>query len=135
MSEALDLGSLEPRVIEVRTTRKTFWLIEPGEGALLIYRNAVAKALKVGRDGKAEAGEGLPDTQSLLVSICLHEEIAENGKPAVKVPVSLSIIRGWPHRTIEPLFDKALELSGLKIGKTEAEQETDAERKEQAAKN
>ena len=74
--------------------------------AARVWKNAMAKAVKLGADGKPTSIDGLSDTDSLLVSLCVFD-VARNG------PVPITVVRAWPNRVVDSLFRKIKEISML----------------------
>lgn len=116
--EALVFESLEPIEIPVKIAGKDYVLREAGEAFASKYQNALMRSTKVveGADGnKSATVDGISDTESLLVSLCLFE-VGANGS---KTNVNINTIKTWPHRVVKPLFQKAEEISGLGANETE----------------
>lgn len=87
-------------------------MTEASGDAVRQWRNAVIRASITTMDGKSIMKEGFPETETLLVQLCL------TGPEGKKVP--FSEVSGWPHRIQAEMFKKALELSNLNEKETEA---------------
>lgn len=64
-------------------------------------------------DGSVQLGDAA-DVQAVLVSECLHE-LDKDGKEFRNAP--LVTVRNWPARVVRPLFDKAMDMGGLRESK------------------
>jgi hypothetical protein len=124
----LIFDSLDLIEIPVKIAGKDYVLIEADEDKVAKYRNAISRTYKTKTEGAGEVremtSEGLADTESYLLSMCLFQFF--DGK---RVSVPKEVIKKWPHRVSGKLFDKLEEISGLSAKKDE---KTEAERKEQA---
>ncbi len=81
-------------------------LREASAGAVYRWRNALIKNSKIGAEGNRIPSEGYPDTDLLLLSLCIFDT---NDKP-----VSEGTIKGWSFRVQQQLLDKLLTISKLK---------------------
>lgn len=116
--EPMVFESLEKIEVPVKIAGKDYMLTEVSESGAAKYKNAQMSSTRVveGADGNKHATvSGLSDTEGLLVSQCLFEVTANNGRKSVE----LNIIKTWPHRITKQLFDKAEEISGLGVKETE----------------
>ncbi len=105
-----DLAQVE---VPVSIGGKKYVLKEATADAVRKWRNAQLKATKLGDNGKPISLEGMADTEPLLVSLCLFEEVKESGKPDSLSPVSLSTVSSWPNRIVGALFAEATKISDL----------------------
>ncbi len=98
MDEQLEFDSLEPIKVAVKIGKDSYVLQEASEASASEFQNAQMRATR------ENSTENLADTRSLLVSRCLFKDGA---------PVALTTIRAWPGRIVEPLFQRAKEISNL----------------------
>jgi len=105
MADELDFDDITVVEIPVRFQGKRYVLREASEEATIKYRATQFRDAKL-VDGKVSANmERMQELGSLLVSMCLFDEADK--------PVSLQTIRGWPRRVVEPLHQRALQISKL----------------------
>lgn len=84
-----------------------YTLKEATEEATRIWRNQSASQAKF-VDGKLSSVGNVGDSQSLLVSLTLYDS---EGKL-----VPLTLVRSWPSRVVEALFEKAKEIAPTIVG-------------------
>lgn len=104
----MDFDSLVPAEEPVKFRGKQYVLREADADAVRRYRNAIFKCTRTGDNGRISAGEGLADTEPLLVSLCLFE-VTDKGEK----PVSLPTVLSWPGHVVKAIFEKAKEISRL----------------------
>lgn len=112
----MTFDSLDVIEVPVTIAGKKYVLKEATESSATRYRDAQLKGMRIAEtmDGnKTSVVERMAETESLLVSLCLHE-ITETGFKTVP----LEIIKTWPHRIVQPLFEKSEEISNLKPKET-----------------
>lgn len=117
--EPLVFDDIAPVEIPVKLKGKDYVLREASESGAAKYKNAQLKAMKQSEsaDGNKTTNiDGMAETEALLVSICLFEKTDTGEKN-----VDIAFIRTLVHRVVEPIFNKAEEISGLKKKKTKEE--------------
>ncbi len=100
-----ELPDLTPVELALTIAGREYKLKEVTEAGFIAWRTALLKASKPGPDGKPTSLEGVHETTSLLVSLCLFRD----GKP-----VPLEEVRRLPTRVVQALFDKVQDISGLR---------------------
>lgn len=119
--------SLEEACCPVTIGKSRYLIVEADGAAGTEYRNAGAKGIKFNAQGKPCGIDGIVDAQLVLVSKCLFKLLTEDdGKKTLKSwtdpkdgsvwyrqPVNLELVRSWPDRVTQGLFEKARELSGM----------------------
>lgn len=83
------------------------------------YRDKVIAGTKLGLEGNPETVRGIPDSEFMLIALCLRDT---EGKK-----VSDTVIRGWPNRVRRSLYNKAMDIS--EIGVDEEKEKKDKEKK------
>lgn len=114
MSEDFNF-SLDEQSFPLTIAGERYIIVEASEDAAKKYKNTAMRATKFSDKGKPSGVDGLADVEPLLVSMCLFK-LDETG---ARSPVLLSTVLKWPHRVVEPIYQKARELSGLKEDKDE----------------
>lgn len=111
---ALDLmlDDLEPVEHKFTFREKEYILCEASGDAACKWRNALTQAAKIGPDGRPVALGAVADTEPLLISLCLFEDVEEKGQHKRK-NVQQSVIRSWPNRLQRRLFDTIQDISEL----------------------
>lgn len=96
-------------------------LREASKGNADLYRNAMARAMKV-VGGMLASVEGMPDTEALLISFCLFEVVYDKeGRRTKLLPVDIKVIKGWKNSIGTKLFKVAQKISGLGPKNSEAD--------------
>lgn len=108
MSEDFNF-SLDEQSFPLTIAGDSYVIVEASEEAAKKYKNTAMRATKFSDKGKPSGVDGLADVEPLLVSMCLFK-VGERGD---RQSVSLSTILKWPHRVVEPIYQKCRELSGL----------------------
>jgi hypothetical protein len=110
--EPIDLGNdLAPKEIPVKGGGKNYVLREASAGAVVQYRNAVTRSIKM-KDGKPDSVGDLANAEPLLVSLCLFELKEVKGQ-IIPIPVPETTIRSWGARAMKTLFDRIKEISDI----------------------
>lgn len=122
-SDFTDLGDLKPVELKYRIGGVRYVLRECPEGDHCAWRSFQIKMARFNDDGKVAGMGNVADSRPLLVSFCLFradqatgEIVLTDGNPQVpdlNHRVSLALIRSWPARIVDPLFEKAKEISGI----------------------
>ncbi len=110
--------SLEPITVPVKIAGEDYILKEAGEASASRYLNELMKSTRVveSADGNKHATmDGVSNTEALLVSLCLFKV----DKGGTTKNVDINLIRSWPHRIVNPLYERAESISGLKKVETE----------------
>lgn len=115
-TEPMNFDDILPVAVDVSIGSKPYILREASGEAARAYRNAVLRAARPSKDGsRLTLGEGMPEAETLLVSLCLFE-ITDKGER----PVRKQTILEWPNRVQNDLFDRAKQISkGLVNEETE----------------
>lgn len=118
-----DLGSLKPILVPYKIGGKAYVLREADAGTAAEWNNLQIKAAKLD-DGKVVSFGAVADGEPFLLSKCVFEVRGktDEGEPILGA-VALSWIKALPARISKVLYDKAIEISGLKSKKTKAELE------------
>lgn len=101
----------------------THWLREVDEGGAVKYQNMSMKAARFSDEGKVNSVDGAADVEPLLVQLCLFEADID-GKPQFNKDGKLigAVAKGYvdalPARIVKPLFERAVEISGLAVKET-----------------
>lgn len=104
-SPSLDnLPDLTPVEIPLTIAGREYVLKEATESAFIAWRTALLKASKPGPDGRPTSLEGVHETTSLLVSLCLFRD---------NRPIPLDEVRRLPTRVVQVLFDRVQQISGM----------------------
>lgn len=108
---------LERVEVPVTVGGKDYVLLEIDGAGWAKYQSARDRTARVSSDTsrgvlQIRHGDGLPDTAFLLLHLCLFERAGPEAGAKLR-PVPLDRIKGWPHRVIKPLFEKAREISGI----------------------
>lgn len=106
-SPSFDFDSLTPMEVPVAYKGRTFLLLEADSEQATRWRSAVVASLRPHGEEMVPTAT-TPDTELLLVSMCLVEVTSKGHKP-----VSLGELRTWPNRAVKPLFLKAKKISSL----------------------
>lgn len=108
-----DLADLSPQAFPFQFQGKSYVLREASEDAAVRWRNAQLAATKL-EDGKVSGVDGMADTEPLLVSLCVYEQLYDaQGSPTDTKPVQKPTIRLWPAKVVKRLFEKIKEVSDL----------------------
>jgi len=112
--EKLVFDSLKPITVEVSIDGNSYILREASTESAKTYRNAKLSAARFGDKGKLQQVEGAADSQSLIVSLCLHKVV--NGKMYTKrdgnpQPTPIAEVLAWPDRITDELFKTLLKIS------------------------
>lgn len=119
-----DSSNLSLAHIGVRFQSRNYLLVEALGDAVAQWRNAQLAGTTLrqsdGSDTKTIALGGMADGEPLLVSLCLFHpgkngELVLDGRGNVdtRQRVPLSVVRGWPHRVVNCLFERVKKMSGL----------------------
>lgn len=118
--DKLDYDSLEPIEIPVFYKKKTYILREVSEGGYGDYQNAIFKSFRVNEAGRPIPGEGMSESDTLLVSKCLyqadeqgHLRVSANGDPDPRWLVGLAVLKSWPRRVVKDLYQQVRTISGM----------------------
>lgn len=117
-SLTFDEKDLAPIEIPVKLGNRNLVIVEAPEGLASKYQSAQMRSMKMieNADGSKTANiTDITDTQALLLSFCLFEVTETGGRKTIP----LDEIKRLPHRIVQPLFEKAEEISGLKMKETE----------------
>lgn len=88
-------------------------LREATGGVAAVYQNAVAKCLKIDERGNAIPGDGLADTEVLLVAMCVCQIVPDQKGNRVAKPVTKELVKRWPSRMVKELYKQAQLISDL----------------------
>lgn len=125
------LEDLEPIRISVTIGKKKYVLREASEDAACKYRNASTNCARMDNGRVTGISGPIADVEPILVSLCLFE-VYEHQREQKERPVTLQQVRSWPARNVKPLFDRIIEISGLReeedVEALERRIETDRER-------
>lgn len=124
-NDTLDFDDLAPRQQSLTINGKAYSLRECDEDGRRQWQNAKYRASRL-TDGKLTSIEGMADTDSLLVSLCLFEQVGNSGDNFRPVP--LQNVRKWPPRVVKRLYEAAVQMSELD------QEETAEQLREQIAK-
>jgi hypothetical protein len=102
---------IAPVTIQVNIFGVSYVLREASGDATCKYHNFMSENTEL-KDGQPYRYHNFADREPLLVSLCLYD--ATN-----ITPVQLEVVRSWPSRVVEKLFEKVKEISGMN-----AEEET-----------
>jgi hypothetical protein len=114
VTDSYDFDTLEPLAVPVKHGGKRYILRETVGDQSTKWRNAVLRSMTPNGLGGLTPGPGYPDTDLLLLGMCLHEIT-----PGGEQPVGAEELKQWPTRVIKPLFERVKSASGL-----EAEEDT-----------
>lgn len=124
--EELIFDDLTPIEMKVSINKTKYVLREADEGDAIKWKNAGLRAARV-VDGKVVSMGDLADSEPLLVSLCLYKANADgtmplnnDGTPNKKQQVPVSVIKTWPPRVVNKLFDHAKRISELEEKETRA---------------
>lgn len=109
MTDEIRFDDIAPVEVPVTLGDQRYVLREASGEAAERYQAAVLRGARLA-DGKV-VGMDLSGVESLLVSLCL---VDHEGKP-----VPLSQVKSWPARIQKALFEKAMDISGLREQETE----------------
>lgn len=101
----LDFSDITPIELPVRINGKSYTLREATGDAACKYRNEMLKCTTLGPDGKPSTIRNMADVEPLLISLCLFDD--KNRM------VHHSIIRSWPNRVQNKLYETAKRISEL----------------------
>jgi hypothetical protein len=127
VAEEMVFDDVDRVAIPVTIAGVKYVLLEASEEASCKFRNALLRCTRPGPDGKPTSYDGVADTESLLVSLCLYAaddvgnvRTGRDGRPDPRHLVPLATLRSWPARVVRELARKAQEVSGLGGGPAEA---------------
>lgn len=104
---------LTPTEIPVTISGQKYVLCEATDAVAAAFRNAGAAGATLDEDGNTHVG-AVGDVQAVLVAGCLFRIVEkDDGTEWKRHPVPLAAVRGWPNRVVQPLFEKAKEISEL----------------------
>ena len=106
MTDELDFSDLILSEIPFSYRTKQYLLREANGFAARQFNNAKISRVKF-QDGKATSLKDMGDLANILLRLCIID--VQSG-----VPVTSAEIDEWPGRMVEKLYQKALEISGLK---------------------
>jgi hypothetical protein len=109
-----DIAKRTTQPFKLGADGKEYVLQEASADDAIRWRNAMMKAARFGQDGKLLPGEGLADTEALLVQLCLREKTDSGWGP-----VSLGFVRGLPARALKKLHEKVVEISDMREGEND----------------
>lgn len=102
--EILDLGSLEPRTVRIKSGSNWYILREVDAAANVAYDLAIRGAMKFGPDGKVSEFLGNGDAKIALVANSVYREGSET-------PLGESIVRKWRPEAVTTLYEKLCSIS------------------------
>lgn len=113
-----DTLSAEPTRLQFTVGGRNYLLREATGDAVVKWRNAVIKASRLAKEGNTLlAGEGLADTELLLVSLASRMLDPADGSVVTKdgkeVVVPVDTVRGWGYPIVQTLFDRAKQYARL----------------------
>jgi hypothetical protein len=106
--DGYDFDSLEPMAVPVAYKGRRYVLRETAGDQSTAYRNAVLRSMVPNGLGGIVPGVGYPDTDLMLLGMCLYE-VTDTGEQ----PVGAEALKKWPTRVIKPLFERVKSASGL----------------------
>lgn len=118
----LTFDSIAPLEIPVTIAEKKYLLREPTADADCRYRSALMRGTRFSADGKQATAEGNAEAELLLISLCLVEKFDSGGVEKER-PVPLVVVKGWPARIHQALFEQAEKLRPKKVEETADELE------------
>lgn len=101
--------SLEPAKEYLTIGSDKYVLCEPTETASCQWRDALVRATRLDSNGKPIGMDGISNSDSLLLSMCLFREDTQ-GKLQ---PVNKQTILSWPSKIVRPLVDACKEMGGF----------------------
>ena len=115
----LDFSQLKPHQEDViGDDGRKYVLLEPTCAASCAYENERTRGMKYDEKGKSVQIINLADSEPLLVAECLYKAdekgnlpVDSAGNPRMEMKVGLGIIRAWPDRIVQALYEKLLEWS------------------------
>lgn len=109
----LVFDDLSRREEPVRIAGKEYVLREGTEADVAKWTNSHTAAAKI-VDGKLAGIGNVADNRKLLVHLCLFEPISDGqGNQTGERNVPLPVIAAWPHRVVDPIFERAKKLCGV----------------------
>lgn len=125
MNEALDLTAemvyddIVPREVKVRIGPARYVLREGGGDVVAKFKNAQMRAARASTNGVVYM-DGMADTESLLVSLCLYRaddegnlRLNKKGDPDPAFLVSQEAVKKFTNKVISDLYERAKALAGL----------------------
>ena len=105
LTQPMDLPTLQ-REVQVTLGGEAYFLREASGDAAVKYVNARTNSVRLDKRGGGLSVHNIGNLAPLLVSLTLFDA---DGKP-----VAESTIRAWPNTTQEALYERSLDLSGLR---------------------
>jgi len=106
--ESLDFSDLTLIELPVQIGSGNYILREASGDVTARFKNALLKGTRFGASGKPESVGNVADLDFLLLEGCLR---TENDKP-----VSMALLRSWPHRVTEKLVERCKKISRMDEG-------------------
>lgn len=118
--EIFDFDGLEQQTKKVKFKGKRYEVREASADAAAQFRNHGLRSARFA-DGKLLGMGDVANGQSLLVSLCLWEEVANPSDPTQPGfrPVDIKVVRAWPERVVKELFEWISKVSMLDEADTE----------------
>lgn len=107
----LDDESLAPVAIPITYKGRRYELREADADAALRWRSATVAKMTPGPAGGLVPSAGFHDNEAFIVHLCLWD-VTES---AAGKQVPLATVRKWPYRFLEPLSERAKQISGITI--------------------
>lgn len=102
-----------PVRIPVRIKGTDYVLCEVSEGGATQWHNKRLASTKM-INGQLASLEGMAELEPLLVSLCLFQPKTDSKSDKVTdVPVPIQVVRGFPHKIVKQIFERAKLISGL----------------------
>lgn len=118
-AQEIDFGSAEPIKIRCKISGKQYWLLEASVDAKAAWRDVHLRAAKYVNDKMVSVGE-VGSAAKVMVARCLYEADAKGdlrydqmGNVHQKFLVPLEVLRHWPDRVVDPIYEKVMEISNL----------------------
>jgi hypothetical protein len=137
--DALDFTDIEPREIPVRIKDsqgiiQNYILYDASGHAEILYRNRQQAHSYVGPDGKRVLRD-VNDAIPVLIANCMTTTKPEKGQlVSTGQLIDEKLVRSWPTKVVDQLFDKILDISGMKTDTLEELLKAKAAIEEQIAK-
>lgn len=118
--EEMVFDNLERIEVPVKIAGSKYVLTEADEDAAVRVKNWTLRHAKLGSDGRPTSVGDIADSEPLLVSLCLYHAgedgklpLDKDGFPDPKYRVPLQVVKKWPARIVQPLYEKAQRISRL----------------------
>lgn len=109
-NEILDFSSLEPQSVSFEYKGQQYVLNEATGDVARKFNNERISRITYGPDGNVSSIRDMGDLELKLVSMCTT---TKNGD---RIPET--VVGSWPSRMVNKLYDKALDISGLRESET-----------------